>query len=498
MGLNREINLSTELGRGIKYLYTFKKFLHAAEIFVVFLLCILLAVNVFSAVDRPFTVVLAYLFFYAVCFIIIIFFRNKIFSGDIKKRIVFILIMSVFIRLPAVYFLNLTPKGDYAVYLSVARKIKNRVLDNKLYFGIFPHALNYPIFISFFYRVMGEKTWLPRVINLLFGAVEAASGSYIAEKCMNPRAGIISGLAIALNSSIIIFTLLPGGEPIYSSIIAIAVFFLALGFYSKKKDICIAAAGIVCAVANFFRPTGIILIIAYILVIFLYSNENTNVKIKQSLLLLLSFVVIVRATGFITSSVSGYGKPQYSFGWNLYIGANEETQGRWNEKDAELFNTVKNNSDDPSEIQKHFYNLGVERYKNMGIRMIPHFRKKLGVWFDESFVSEAVTGWQTQYTRFKSGDLKQTYSLIITTYNLLVVSGAIAAMLCLSLEKKAPLIMKTVSFYMAGSIMLFMVLETASRYKGAYYSVLTILAVYGYRKFFGFIRKKIFYKKKDT
>ncbi|WP_243133252.1 hypothetical protein [Thermoclostridium caenicola] len=71
------------------------------------------------------------------------------------------------------------------------------------------------------------------------------------------------------------------------------------------------------------------------------------------------------------------------------------------------------------------------------------------------------------------------------------MSGAIAALLFLSLEEKPPLILKIISFYMIGSIMLFMVIETAARYKGAYYSVLTILAVYGYCKTGGFIKKRL-------
>ncbi len=196
--------------------------------------------------------------------------------------------------------------------------------------------------------------------------------------------------------------------------------------------------------------------------------------------------------GFITTSVNGYGKPSYSFGWNLYIGANENTRGGWNEKDADLFNTVRaateEDSDDPSEVQKYFFDLGIERYKSMGIKAIPHFKKKLYVWFDESYISRVITEWQTQYTRFQSSDLKQTFSLIINPYNLFVVLGAIIALILLSIDKKAPLIMKIISFYMVGSIMLFMVMETATRYKGAYYSTLTILAVYGYWRILCYIK----------
>ncbi|MDD4297888.1 MAG: glycosyltransferase family 39 protein [Ruminiclostridium sp.] len=409
------------------------------------------------------------------------------------RRIVLTVSIAILIRSLVIYFLGLTPQGDYSIYLSVAKAINSGNLGNKFYFGIFPHALNYPIFISVFYRFFGELTWLPRAINLIFGALEVGIGTYIIEKCTNPRISLVGGLAIALNPSIIIFTLLSGGEPIYSSIINCAIFLLMLAVNSekttKKSCICLIAGGIVCAIGNFFRPSGIILVIAAVLIIFLYSNIKLKYKITHSLLIILSFTMTVWLTSFITTSVSGYKKPSYSFGWNLYIGANEHTKGGWNEKDADLFNTIKNTSDDPSEVQKYFFDLGVERYKNMGINSVSHFKRKLYVWFDEGYISRVVTEWQTQYTRFKSADLKQTFSLIINPYNLFVVIGAIIALIFLSIEKKAPLLMKIISFYMIGSIMLFMVMETATRYKGAYYSILTILAVYGYWRIFVYLKE---------
>lgn len=466
-----------------------RKVLYNSEIVIVSLLCILLMLNIFPGFSKSLFVVLVYSAFIITGIILIIIFKKQIFTGCIVRRIVLTVSIAVSIRLLCAYFLNLSPQGDYAIYLSVARKINNGNLDNKLYFGIFPHALNYPIFISFFYKIFGELSWLPRIINLFFGALEVGLGTYILEKCTNPRIGVIGGLAIALNPSIIIFTLLSGGEPIYSSIIICAIFFLVVGISNEKLYACFVGAGVICAVGNFFRPSGVILIIASVLIIFLYSTVKFNKKIVQSLLIILPFIITIWLMSFITASISGYKQPSYSFGWNLYIGGNEQTQGTWNDKDAELFNTVKNDSDNPSEVQEYFFKLGVERYKDMGMRSIYHFKKKLNVWFNEGYISRVITEWQTQYTRFKSNDLQQTFFLIISPYNLFVVIGAIGALLVLSLEKKAPLPLKIISFYMIGSIMLFMVLETAVRYKGAYYSILTILAVYGYWRILHLIKE---------
>ncbi|NLM09235.1 MAG: 4-amino-4-deoxy-L-arabinose transferase [Clostridiaceae bacterium] len=470
--------------------YILRKTVYYAEIIFIFLICILLLCNIFSVFPKPFLVVALYLAFCITGFLPVYIFKDRICTGSVIKRVAFTMLIAFIIRFLVIYFIALTQQGDYAIYLSTARKIAAGTLsdENKLYYGIFPHALNYPIFISFFYKVIGEKTWLTRVINLLFGVMEAGFGTYIMEKCTNSRIGIVGGLAVALNPSVIIFTLLSGGEPIYSSVILCALFILVSGIDKERPYLFLAAFGFICGIGNFFRPTALILIIASVLIILFYSNFKTTRKLSSIITIVLSYTIAAAFLSTVTASVSGYKSPFHSYGWNLFVGANELSQGKWNEQDGELFSLVKDDYRDPSKVQEHFFKLGIERYKNMGIKVIPHFKRKLGIWFDENYVSTVVTEWQTRYTRFQSGDLGQIFFLITNSYNLFIVLGAISALVFLSLDKKAPLTMKTISFYLIGSIMLYMIFETATRYKGAYYSVLTLLAVYGYWKIYRYIK----------
>lgn len=466
------------------------KVIYSAEIAAVCLLCILLLLNIPDAFAKPFFVAAFYLFYSVISLFLVYAFKKQIYTGSALKRVAFTMSIAFVIRFLVIYYIALTPQGDYAIYLSTARKITSGTLSdsNKLYYGIFPHALNYPIFISFFYKIIGEKTWLPRVINLLFGVMEAGFGTYILEKFTNARAGVLGGLAVALNPSIIIFTLLSGGEPIYSSITVFAVFLFVFGIGKEKPYLYLAAFGFTCAMADFFRPTAIVLIIASVLTILLYSNFKAAKKITTIAFIILSYGIVALLSGYVTASVSGYKNPSHGYGWNLFVGANETSQGKWNDEDAELFNAVKEEYQDPSKVQEYFFRLGIERYKSMGVKIIPHFKRKLKVWFDENYASTVVTEWQTQYTRFKSADLKQTFFLMVNSYNFIVVLGAVVAMIILSLEKKGINTMKIISYYMIGSIMVYMILESASRYKGAYYSILTILAVYGYWKIYHYVR----------
>jgi predicted MFS family arabinose efflux permease len=104
----------------------------------------------------------------------------------------------------------------------------------------------------------------------------------------------------------------------------------------------------------------------------------------------------------------------------------------------------------------------------------------LSLWVEEKFTLNAAVFWQTQYTRFKSGDMQLAYSLILSFYNIFVMFGTFLTLFFISYKGHEHNNIKILSLYFIGSVLLFMVLESAGRYKGAYYSQLTLLAMYGF------------------
>lgn len=424
----------------------------------------------------------SYVIYSGVSIIIAVCFRKKLLAAPIRFRILYVMLVAFIIRAFAVYFLNLLQQGDYANYLNVAHKIYTNQLGHPLYYGIFPHALNYPIFLSSIYEIVGELTSLPRVINLVFGVIEAGLAAFVMEKTIKPAVGILSGLVVALNPSIIVFTLLSGGEPIYASLTMVSLLFFVLSNSSTrmKSYIYLLLSAAFCAIANFFRPTAVILVIAIVLQLLIKSHNDFKGRVAKTAMILLVFIVMSQIADPITSSVSGYAKPKDSYGWNLYVGANEASLGKWNAQDAAVFNNIIRINTNPSEIQSFFADRGIERYKEMGFNAVPHFFGKLSIWSDEKFTTEVVTQWQSIYTRFKSGDLQKTYDLLINFYNMVIIAGTLIALAYMALTLDAPDGVYTLSFYLIGSILLFMILESSSRYKGAYYSELSVMAVYGY------------------
>ena len=75
-------------------------------------------------------------FYYLYCFTCIavtFYLRKKLYGTHIILRMLFVMLISFFIRAMAIYFLNLTQQGDYANYLSIAHKINVNILDNTFY-----------------------------------------------------------------------------------------------------------------------------------------------------------------------------------------------------------------------------------------------------------------------------------------------------------------------------------------------------------------------------
>jgi hypothetical protein len=335
------------------------KIFRAIEIICVSIFCTALLIYgiIFIAVSNQLLITGVYLTFAVICVLITFLLRNFLLKKDIKTRILYIIALAFFIRALASYFINLTQQGDYGIYVSAAKSISEGTFTPSLYYGVFPHALNYPIFLSALYKIFGETTWLPRVTTILCELIEIGFATAIAEKSIGPKFGLLAGICLTLSPSMILFSTVGGGECIYGALIMAALFFIICsGEYSFARNIIMSiAAGLISAAANFFRPTGIIFIIAVLIQIFIFEKGKLKPKLIGFGSFVCSFIAAAFIFSLITMSVSGYKTPEKSYGWNLYIGANTESHGHWNDKDGQLFLKTLKENDDPTKIQTYFY-----------------------------------------------------------------------------------------------------------------------------------------------
>ena len=435
------------------------------------------------------TILYSYLLFAVICGALLILLLKPLLRAPAFVRVAVILIIGLIARMVVIYFIRIVPQGDcftnneYALYLSQGGQ------DPNLYFGTFAHAAHYPIFLSFLYRIFGNYYLVPKLVNTFFSLLEIACIMLLAERWISAKAGILTGFLAALHPSMILFVLFLTGEVIYGGFImaALLLFVLAVQNTGKRRYLYWIGTGLLCATAEFFRPTGIVLMIAAILTLLFYVKEKGAKKGLAVALMLVSFAVLSYPLQWLTNHITSYANHSSAYGFNLYVGANFAEKGGWNDDDGQAYLQAAQELNDPSAIQKKFAVLGFKRYQEMGLKIIPHFINKLGIWFQESFLSDAIVGGETAASPLSSASNGGAYGILCGAYNFFILLGALVGLIISLVRRNTAPGIKTLSLYFCGVIALLLVLETASRYKGAFYGMLTLLATLGIFYLKGFL-----------
>lgn len=470
------------------------------ELCVIILFILFFAIVSFREIsDTPSLLIPIFYIIYCILAIISYIIIKKKYNHHLENKwfcIIYILVIGMIIRMISLYFINIEQKGDYSIYLSTASQLASGKNINNLYYGIFPHAIHYPIAISLFYRLFGVSKLIVSIVHFIFSMIEIVCIYLLLEKTIIKKYSILATFLIILNPSSILLVLFTGGESIYSSLIFVCLLIIS-NIYSNNLDhnkskyfILCVTLGLFLSAANFFRPTGIILIIAIILSELLMNNSFNRNIIMRVCTICLTFVIGNMIFQNITTKITGFQTPDKSFGWNLYVGANYDNKGTWNSEDGQLFKDIIAKKNDPSEIQTYFFDLSIERYKYLikQRKVFHHFMNKSFIWSKESYMPTLISECHLSSTDYKLSGVDKVITLICFIYqNIIFIIMLLSLLIC----KKQNFLYRIISLYMIGSICLFMLVETATRYKFAYYSIIPTIAIIGCFSFYdSYIVKK--------
>jgi 4-amino-4-deoxy-L-arabinose transferase-like glycosyltransferase len=172
-------------------------------------------------------------------------------------------------------------------------------------------------------------------------------------------AAFMGGLIWALWPSQISEIVILGNEYFFIFMLLLSIF-LFLKLYIQKnnriKDIIILSflLGLVTALANFFRPVIIVLLVAMIL---LYILKRKGMKIKHILLslgIIFSVFLIIQFAfnNLITYYIQRDIAVKDTFGYYVYVGSNIKSNGHWNSDDAAFRNQLINQGFTANKIQE--------------------------------------------------------------------------------------------------------------------------------------------------
>ena len=169
----------------------------------------------------------------------------------------------------------------------------------------------------------------------------------------------------AISPSFILYSEFVATEILYTFLLSV-LFYFAIRFQKKGSIVLGILFGIFTAVLNCIRPCGLVTMIAFLL----YA---VCAVVPKRRLLAVALSVLCYAgcnAGFSKTIEYLNGKPIASLpiGYNLYVGANTESMGYWNEKDAEYFGELMQNADlSPNDIHSRLTAEGIQRLQTNGL-----------------------------------------------------------------------------------------------------------------------------------
>ncbi len=394
----------------------------------------------------------------------------------IKLRFTIVLVMLLVVMSHCIMYnvVKIELYGDFLGYFNRSSYIASGELYPGLYLGIFPHIIPYPAFMSLLLKFFGVHRVIFFAVNEL-AVIGIVHMVYLLSKRFSAeKLSCFVALAVGINPLMSVYCLMPNAEIIFTFFImcAITLYLNIPDIVSKKSIFYTVSVGFLIGAANFFRPTGLICVIALIISSCIYKRRRTAAQIF--ILLIIPFAICSFITDKICESLSGYAPVKAAYGWNLFVGSSET--GQWNADDAELFALQCSENKTPDEIQTFFKEKGIERYMKMGINILPHFAGKL---FQMNSPGNAVLllGHQSYGSHLNEGESSDIYKLSLSLYFIpFYFFAVIGCIFAVKSHGEYPVILL---IYLLGCLLSFIILESSGRYSVSYMPFWGILAGYG-------------------
>lgn len=390
-----------------------------------------------------------------------------------KVKIIILLLITLLSRVWWILNVNSIPVSDFnTMYLSAKELLSGNLspFRNYGYLSRFPHLVCMTLYMALMIKIFPiSHLIVMKIINIILSVLTVfllykLSKNFIENE--KTRFGIM--LLSAIFPPFITYSSTYCTEniaiPLY--LITMILFFKAIK--SKiwlKWIIC----GISLGISELFRGVAIVFLIAFLLYILIFVNDN---KLKKSSGLLIGMLGTLIFASIFLSSFNIIDKPLWkgtepSFVTLLLKGTNIENGGRWNFEDASF---VEENLGKPNFIKKCI-DISISRiYELSSLERVQFFLGKfLTQWSVGDF---SGTYWATMGTNLEIGGEVPTIFQII--FFIIIFFSLVSLLFKISKNKSI-----IIYILLCGFIILFMIIETQSRYSYIISWTFLILATEG-------------------
>jgi len=275
-----------------------------------------------------------------------------------------------------VLLVQLKPFSDYDEYWQVARALAaGKEIPDAWYVAMYPHILGTATILSGLIRLFGESVFAVTVVNVVLTSVSCTLIWLIGRELFSEQQAFLAALLWAFTPCKMMLGSLVFSEPWYTLLILLFFWlFLRLAPQLRAEGPvpwaalgALALLGLLLALINIIRPIAAILIIALVLwLLFLRGAEAKRLRVWGLWLLALAVLLglykgslmlwdqhVERVLGQEPASVPWY---------NIYVGLNQETEGRYTDADMDLLTGYLKQGMSADEAQQH---------------MIPHVKERL-------------------------------------------------------------------------------------------------------------------------
>ncbi|MBK1810859.1 glycosyltransferase family 39 protein [Clostridium sp. YIM B02505] len=274
-------------------------------------------------------------------------------KGCSKKTIlIFIFLVGFVLRLSWALSIDNKPISDF----NRAYIVAGDFLDGNLsgfqgthYIARFPHLTGLVLYFALFRSIFTYPLVALKVVNVILSSINIIITYGICRVIFknDVKKAYYGAFLTALYPPLVIYTGVFCTENMAIPFYLLSLYTFILGLDRDKKYI--VASGFLLMIGHFFRAVGQVMIVAYFMMIFIYTKEIWLVKIKKSLLLVLAFIIPFLS---INSILRYEGITQYDLwkgsetAWTSVLkGTNQDSWGRWNHEDAIMFDKYEDDNE---------------------------------------------------------------------------------------------------------------------------------------------------------
>ena len=394
------------------------------------------------------------------------------YKSNIKIKLWMLIAICLIVKISIVILHRVEPEIDFRTFYDTAKNINTyEFIPNSRYIAIFPHLFGYAFFLSIIMKVFGEGIIVATIANAILSTISMILIYYICKNTISEKAAVIGSTIWILFPSQTIYNTLILSEPLYTAmLLSVILLIIFINKNYRKKEIIILGfvLGILIGITDSIRPVGSIAFIA-LGIWYFFVDRKIDIKIKGLIYTLAIIGIIITSFSIEKYITYRLGEEPSSFpGFNVYVGLNEETGGKWSEEDSNLLHQYGIDLESANEVQKKMLENAKERITEGNINFPTLLAKKLGsLWYDDS---EAV------YYSFK-GENILINNVCNLFYYIIFIFSIFGAYICKRKNENSEMFI--ICIFMIGLTLAHMITEVSGRYHYSGIITLINLGVYG-------------------